>query len=211
MYACRVGSNCCASSPNFGVWVVKNLLLAFLAISLTVPASAQSIGEWVAQPALPSLIVAFEHHRGGSTIVERVAPGESVENWTMMVTNQRFAGLIAGGATIDDWLANFRAGLSGACPGFREHPMRRIVVSGRPAIELRLDCPLNPATNLPETFFWRVIAGRADLHVTQMAFRRVPSARDEETAQAFLAGVSLCTRADQSALCATARQTPEAH
>lgn len=189
---------------------MKWLLFALLAATVTAPANAQSVGEWVAQPDLSGLTVAFEHHQDGSTIVERVALGESVGNWTMMVTNQRFAGLIAGGATIDDWLANFRAGLSGGCPGFREHPVHRIVASGRPALELRLDCPRNPATNLPETFFLRAIAGRADLHITQMAFRRVPSASDEAAAQAFLAGVSLCTRTDRSALCTAAQQTPEA-
>jgi hypothetical protein len=56
---------------------------------------------------------------------------------------------------------------------------------------MRVDCPLNPATGLPETFFAKAVPGAADMHVAQVAFRRVPSAQDATWAERYLAGVTL--------------------
>lgn len=184
--------------------------LAPLALAISAPGFAQAAPEWVAQGALPDLVVAFEQRDRGSTIVERVAPGETVERWTVMVTNQRFAGLIARGATLDDWLGNFLGGLETGCPDYRSSDPRRFTLSGQPSVEMRLDCPRNPATGLPETFFLRAIAGRADLHVAQVAFRRRPSAADVAYAQAHLASVSYCQRIGASAACIAAASSPEA-
>ena len=184
--------------------------MACLALALAAPVAAQDAAEWVAQGPLPDLVVAFEQRDRGSTIVERIPPGETVQQWSVMATNQRFAGLIGRGASLDDWLGNFLGGLDAGCPGFRAATPRRFTVSGRPALELRLDCPRNPATNLPETFFLRAIAGRADLHVAQVAFRRRPTEADVAYAQTHLASVAYCQRNGASPACIAAASSPEA-
>lgn len=185
---------------------MKRVLLA-LAVLIAVPTQAQA-REWVAQGALPGLAVAFEQRAGGSTIVERIPPGETVERWTRMATNQRFAGLMSG-ATLANWRDNFANQLRGGCPGATMSE-RQLTVSGRPALELRVDCPLNPATRLPETFFLRAIAGRSDLHVAQIAFRHRPSAAEVTYAQTHLATVAYCETAGASRACLAAANTPEA-
>ena len=148
--------------------------------------------EWIGQAALPELVVGFQRAAEGSLIVERIPPGESVEQWTKMVTTQRFAGVISRGGSLEEWHGIVAGGLARDCPGSRSSEPARITIGGRPAIEFRGDCPLNPGTGQPETYFMRAIAGPADLHVAQVAFRRVPTAADAEWARAHLATVTLC-------------------
>lgn len=177
-------------------WLIVSLLAAAGSA-----AWAAAPTEWVGQARLPGLVIAFHRAEGGSMIVERVPPGETYERWTRMVTNQRFAGVIARGGTLSEWRGHFLEGLGTGCPGFKAGDPVRVDVVGRPALEFRVDCPRNPATGLPETFFIRAIAGRADLHVAQVAFRHVPTAAEAEWARQHLATVTLCTRRIASPIC----------
>ena len=170
-------------------------------------AAAAPPAEWVGQGPLPGLVIAYHLAGEGSLIVERVLRGETIERWTRMATNQRFAGEIAAGGTVDRWHAGYVQNLSVACPGFRASVPARLRIEGRPAIELRGDCPRNPETGRPETFFLRAIAGRTDLHLAQVAFRSVPTAAEAAWARRHLATVTLCTRAIASPIC---RAGPEA-
>ena len=163
--------------------------------------------EWVGQAPLPGLEIVHQLAGNGSLIVERVPPGETIMRWTRMVTNQRFAGEIAAGGTLDQWHRGYMIGLRQACPGFRASGPARLQIEGRPAIQLRGDCPRNPATGRPETFFLRAIAGRADLHLAQVAFRNVPSAAETAWALEHVASVTLCTPRVASPIC---RAGPEA-
>jgi len=185
----------------FKAWPVV-VLAAFATAGEAAPPA-----EWVGQAALPDLVIGFQRAEGGSMIVERIPPGETVQRWTRMVTNQRFAGVIARGGTVAEWHGHFMGGLIGGCPGYRAAEPARLRIEGRDAIEFRVDCPRNPATGLPETFLLRAIAGRADLHVAQVAFRYVPSVAESRWARDHLASVTLCTRVVTSPLC---RAGPEA-
>ena len=148
--------------------------------------------EWIGQAALPDLVVGFQRAAEGSLIVERIPPGETVERWSRMVTTQRFAGVIARGGSLEEWHDYMAGALARDCQRSRSSEPARLTVAGRPAIEFRGDCPLNPATGQPETYFIRAIEGPADLHVAQVAFRHVPSAAEAEWARAHLASVTLC-------------------
>ena len=142
--------------------------------------------EMLAMPAAPGFIVGYEVEREGNAIVEQVPTGETVKDWTRMITMQRFAG-VAGRTDADGFLQLMLDGLERACPG-------ATVAYRRPAgstAQIRIDCPLNPATGLPETFFAKSLPGAADMHVAQVAFRRVPSAEDAAWAEDYLAGVTL--------------------
>jgi hypothetical protein len=187
---------------------MSKIWLALLSASLgATAAQAAPPAEWVGQAALPTLVIGFQRAEGGSMIVERIPPGEAVENWTRMVLNQRFAGVIARGGTVEEWRGHFMGGLANSCPGARASGLNTLQIEGRDAIEFRVDCPRNPATGRPETFLLRAIAGRADLHVTQVAFRHVPSAAEARWARDHLASVTLCTRTVPTPVC---RAGPEA-
>jgi len=177
----------------------KSWLPALLILSATA-APAAPPAEWVGQGPLPGLVIVHQLAGDGSLIVERVPPGETVERWTRMVTNQRFAGQLAGG-TLDQWVVNYLAGMGRDCPGYRVTPRTRLQIEGRPAVEFRLDCPRNPATGLPETFFMRAIGSGDVLHLAHVAFRSVPSAAEAAWARQHLATVTLCNRRIASSVC----------
>lgn len=180
-------------------------LPALLALSATAALAAPP-AEWVGQAALPDLVIGHRLSDGRSMIVERIPPGETVERWSSMVTNQRFAGALAGG-TLDQWRAGYLGRLGEGCPGYRAGAPARLRIEGREAFDLRFDCPQNPATGLPETFFLRAIGSGDTLHLAQVAFRHVPSADEAKWARDQLASVTLCTRASRSPVC---RAGPEA-
>ena len=142
--------------------------------------------ETLARPPITGFITGYQVARNGSSIQEQVPAGENVEQWTRMVTSQRFAG-VATRTNADGFLQLMLDGLSAACPGARTTYRRPV---GR-AAQMRIDCPLNPKTGLPETFFAKAIPGSADMHVAQVAFRRVPTAKDVSWAESYLAGVTV--------------------
>ena len=182
------------------IMIGKRIGCGLLAL-MAAPAAAQPPAEWVGQAPLPDLVIGYQQAAGGSMIVERIPPRETVERWSRMVTNQRFAGVAARGVTLDQWSAIFLNGLGTDCPGFHGGVTARPTVSGQPAIDIRIDCPRNPATGEPETFLLRAIAGRTDLHVAQIAFRHLPSAAETEWALSHLASVTLCTRESEAGVC----------
>ena len=183
--------------------------LLIIAAGVPAGASAQASREWVAQGSLPGLVVGYEQHNAQQSIVERVPAGETVDRWTRMVTNQRFAGLMTPPRTIEDWMRSFQAGMNGGCPGAR-FTRRNLATESRPAVELRVDCPINPATGLPESFFMRAIAGPHDLHVVQVAFRHVPTPADVRMAQSHLMSVHYCDSGMHDARCTAAQNSPGA-
>jgi len=142
--------------------------------------------ETLTRPPVPGFITGYQVAKNGSSIQEQVPAGENVEQWTRMVTTQRFAG-VATRTNADGFLQLMVDQLSGACPGARvpyRHP------SGHGA-QMRVDCPLNPKTGLPETFFVKALPGASDMHVAQVAFRRVPTTKDVSWAESYLAGVTV--------------------
>ena len=142
--------------------------------------------EILSRPPVPGFITGYQVTRDGNSIQEQVPKGENVEQWTRMVTTQRFAG-VATRTNADGFLQLMIDGLSAACPGARITYRRP---QGR-AAQMRVDCPLNPKTGLPETFFVKSMPGSADMHVAQVAFRRVPNSADAAWAEHYLAGVTI--------------------
>jgi hypothetical protein len=142
--------------------------------------------ELLVRPHVPGFVTGFEAEKNGNLIAEQVPAGESVEKWTRMVTTQRFAG-VARRTDGDGFLQLMLDGLQSACLGARLTYRRP---AGK-AAQMRVDCPRNPGTGLPETFFVKAIPGGSDMHVAQVAFRRVPSAQDVAWAERYLAGVTL--------------------
>jgi hypothetical protein len=169
-----------------------------LALSIAAQGAAP---EWIVQDPLPGFFVDFREEGSDGMIVEQVPDGESVERWTRMVTVQRFGGA-AQRLSPQALLGNMVDGLATSCRGARTSPIEAVMVTGRPAARFRADCPNNPVTGLPETFVALAIAGAADLHVVQVAFRRVPSAADSAWAARQIDSVVLCHGDDDAALCA---------
>ena len=166
------------------------LALAAL-IALTSPIAT----EWVAVPPEPGFVAVYRRETAKEGIEESVPKGESFNQWTRMITRQRFNVPM----TPRVFAGRMAAGMSGACPGIVISPL---TAGPREAfVEQRFDCPRNPQTGKPETTFLRAYAGAGAVHAVQFAFRSVPSAAQADWARQRLAGTALCRGASSSGLC----------
>ena len=175
-------------------WYVALALCGIAAGAAAAPA------EWSGRPAASGFVVGFDKANAEQAIVERIPAGETVERWTRMLTSQRFVGR-ARDPGPRQLLVNMQELMIGACPGGSTSEIVMMTVSGRPAARMRSDCPLNPQTGLPESYFIVAFAGTKDLFAEQVAFRRVPSAADLSFASKDLQQVRWCTAASMETAC----------
>lgn len=174
---------------------MRRTVFALLAILLTAaapPGTGPDAGDgYLVSSPLPGFMIGFSDGNARGAIIEQVPQDETVDKWTRMVTTQRFSG-VAERAKPLDYLGIIARALPQSCPGGRTSAPHEMTVSGRPAAEMRADCPSNPETHLPETFVMLAIAGPRDMHVKQVAFRYVPSPEDMTWAETYLSSVGFC-------------------
>jgi hypothetical protein len=175
-----------------------------LAVSsaLLVLGAAPAAADQISSPALPGFVVGHEAANDEQAIREEVPAGETVQAWTRMVTTQRFGGA-ATRVTPVDFLANMVTNLQGACPGASNSRVITGTRGGRPTAQMRAFCPLFSRTGQPEAFIILAIAGAEDLHVKQVAFRRVPTAADIAWGEGVLAAVEYCATGNGGGDCAS--------
>jgi hypothetical protein len=175
--------------------------MAVLALALSAPALAQSTAhERLEGPTLPEYVVGFDGANAEQAIREEVPRGENVQRWTRMVTTQWLAGL-SSRITAADFARLMVRDFPRACPAGRVSAVQELTVSGRPAAQVRADCPLLRSTNRPETFIMLIVSGEQDLLVRQVAFRSVPTAEDIDWADAVLGGTVWCKVGDDEPPC----------
>lgn len=152
----------------------------------------------VVAPELERFVVGYEVANPRGAIREEVPEGESVKQWTRMVTTQRFAGL-ASLTTPANYVANIGRSVERACPGAKVGAIRSLTIAGPPggraAVRLTVDCPILAETGLRETFVMEATAGTFDMLVKQVAFRGSHTADDIAWANAFLDGLTYCAGA----------------
>ena len=173
--------------------------LAF-ALSWIATGAAAAPAEWSGRPAANGFVVGFDKANAEQSIVERIPAGETVERWSRMLTSQRFVGR-ARDPGPQGLLANIEGLLANSCPAGSTTEIVAMTVSGRPAARMRSDCPRNPQTGLPETFFIVAFAGTSDLFVEQVAVRRVPTDADVAFATTDLQQVRLCIAGTREKAC----------
>ncbi|MGH6658251.1 MAG: hypothetical protein ACREBM_01215, partial [Sphingomicrobium sp.] len=156
---------------------MRAITFGLVSACLASPLSASAASEWSGRTPAAGFVTGFEKANAEQSILERIPKGESVQKWTRMLTSQRFIGRGRSPGP-EQLLANIQGLLANSCPGAGTSPIVAMTVSGRPAARMRADCPLNPTTGLPETFFIIAFAGTTDLFAEQVAFRRVPSVSD---------------------------------
>jgi hypothetical protein len=139
----------------------------------------------VSLPAETGLVVAHQEREGRGILVELVPEGETVENYSRMVTLQTAPD--TGNIPEDAFLREFGERYGAACPntGVTEVPFGSDGASG-----LRLDCPRHPATDRMETVFVRVMDLGRDLAIVQITMRFFPMPSDGAWARDYLGRVS---------------------
>jgi len=164
--------------------------LALLAVSALAGASPAA-AERIAPQSLPGFVLGYEAGNDEQSIREEVPAGETVQEWTRMVTTQWFAGA-AERLTPTEFFEVITRNLMAGCPGAKTSAPVTSSRESRAAAQMRADCPRVAQTGKPETFVILAIAGDRDLHVKQVAFRRVPTAADLQWADEVLGAVAVC-------------------
>jgi hypothetical protein len=144
--------------------------------------------------------VGFSAPHGNGSIAEYVPVGQTVDDWSEMLTVQYWRH-----ATVDP--ATFLQGVAGRyanhCPGtgVDKAGIHTGPVNGYVASMMLLRCPNNPATGKPDTTAFRVIKGNDALYSVQYAWPSVPSDEKIKYAMQYLAQVIVCDPRTQDHPC----------
>ncbi len=160
-------------------------LLAFASV-MALPTEDRVIA-----PDLDRWVIGYEAHNATQAIREEVPEGESVKDWSRMVTTQRFGGLAAL-TTAENYLGTITRSVERACPGAQIGAVRQLSLNGRSAVRVTIDCPVLAQTGKRETFLLEATGGTFDMLVKQVAFRGPHSAADIAWANGFLDALVYC-------------------
>ena len=179
-------------SIGFGRMTGLRTILAMLAaLAGLLLGASPAAAERLVSPALPGFVVGHEAANEQQSLREEVPSGETVQDWTRMVTTQRFGGA-ASRLTPTGFLEVITRNLMAACPGAQASRVLTGTRGGHPSAQIRAFCPLLAQSGKPEAFIMLAITGDSDLHVKQVAFRRVPTDDDIQWGEEVLAAVAFC-------------------
>jgi len=168
-------------------------LLLALALAPAVPArlTAQPMtGETLLVGVPPGYKVDFQSKQPHMLMTEMVPEGQSVKDWTEMLTTQIFYGERA--PTAEAMQARMRDAWLGACKEGTVAPIAKGDEHGYPVTVWMSTCPRNSATGKPEHTWFKAIRGNDSLYVVQKAFRFEPSREQVVEWMQFLRRVAVC-------------------
>jgi len=123
-------------------------------------------------------------------ITEMVSEGESVDDWSTMITVEIF--LSEKNTTPKQYQDTLTERWFGACENSETYPVADGAENGYNFVLWQLYCPLNSATQKPELTYLKAIQGNDSFYLVQVAFRHEPS--DEEVKQwiGYLKEIKVC-------------------
>jgi hypothetical protein len=164
-------------------------LIALAVMTAATAASAQLADENLLVAVPPGYKVGYRVERGNMVMNEMVPAGQTVENWTEMVTVQIFHGVKAPPEKFRDTL---RKNWVAACPGGSGADVTSATENGYPVLIWLLDCPKNPQSGKPEITWFKAIAGNDSFYLVQKAFKFEPDKAQLDRWMAYLKSVSVC-------------------
>jgi hypothetical protein len=177
-----------------------SLWIACLLIAVAPPATiaAPLQDENLLTPLPADFAVGYRASSGRIEITEYVPRGESVTDWSRLITVQIFHGL--GGGDPKRFATQMAGNWQSACPGADVVPLSAGTTNGYPSLLWRFSCPLNPETQKPENMWLKAVSGADSLYVVQYAYRQKLSPELQGPAADYLDTVSVCDtrRTDRS-------------
>jgi hypothetical protein len=167
----------------------KCLLIAGLAMLLAGPASGQMQNENLLVAVPDGYKIDFRDRNKEMLINEMVPVGETVNDWTEMVTVQIFYDLKV---TPESFQAQGREFWENSCPGSHYQPIANTVENGYPVLVWLQACPRNKQTGKPEHTWFKAIRGNDSFYVVQKAFKFEPSREQNTQWTQYLRKISVC-------------------
>lgn len=148
-------------------------LMGLVGLLLAEQAMAATGDEALLHKLPPGYEEGFRGKNGNMITIEYVLQGQTVENWSEMVTTQ----IIPGGHQVPpaEFLQGMKDGWSKSCPGSEVIPIREGQENGHPFAFWYFVCPRNPGTGKPEHTWMKAIQGDESFYVVQKAFKFAPT------------------------------------
>lgn len=172
------------------------------ASALLLPVAAQA-AEVLQQKTPQNFVKVFEQQdkQTGNTIKESiqefVPKGESVQNWSRMITLQKFNTPIPP----EKFAATMIAGWQRTCAKNEVSKLISETQNGYPTAQWTMLCGNNPETGKPEFASIKIILGKQNIYVAQHAYRAIPTKQQIDAAAAYLNSVKLCDTSDKAHSC----------
>lgn len=148
--------------------------------------------------------VGFENKQNNQLMTEMVPSGETVKDWTQMLTVQIFFNMKD--ATPEQFKQRLQKMWADACEKAQSNPVAQTVERGYPMTVWIQYCPLNKATGKPEFTMLKAIQGSDSFYLVQKAFRFRPDKEQIEQWSRYLRTVYVCdTRVPDKACPPTAK------
>lgn len=165
-------------------------LLTTLSLSLAAPAASALENENLLVAIPKGYKIGYQKKAGNQAMTEMVPQGETVKDWTEMVTVQIFLNMR------DVTPAQYRARIEDlwgkACAGSEFADVKEGVERGYPTLTWFQKCPMNNATGKPELTWMKAIQGRDSFYLVQKAYKFEPSPAQKAEWGSYLDGVRVC-------------------
>ncbi len=145
----------------------------------------------------------FQDRKDNRLINEMVPEGQTVDNWTDMLTVQIFFGLK--NATPEAFRQRTEKLWSETCEGAQSSSVAQATERGYPMAVWIEFCPLNKQTGKPEFTLHKAIQGSDSFYVVQEAFRSKPDKAQIEQWSRYLRSVFVCDTRIADRACPTAK------
>lgn len=132
------------------------------------------------------MVLGHQQQSGAHGIQEFVPEGETVDNWSRMLTFNTSPTM-----PVAQFQSTINQLWAQACPKSNAIMIREGKESGYPFAFWMLTCEHNPATGKPEYTWLKALEGQETLFVTQFAFRYVPSEMELYNLTQWLAQVAI--------------------
>lgn len=134
-------------------------------------------------------VVAHQGQSPRGRIVEFVPNGQTVDNWTDMVTVQVFP---RQKASSQEFATHMRTTWQKTCGPFSVRDQSALPINGYPSNRWLATCDLNPKTRQPESAAMVSIRGTEALYVVQVATKAKPEPDWTARTKAYLDTVLVC-------------------
>jgi hypothetical protein len=144
--------------------------------------------------------VGFQNKSAREMISEMVPEGETVENWTEMVTVQIFFNLR--GVSPSQYRARVEKLWADSCPGSSFATVKQGIENLYPTETWSQKCPLNQQTGKPELTWFKGVRGSDSFYLVQKAYKFEPTAEQVKLWASFLDDVKVCDTRSPTQPCA---------
>jgi len=134
--------------------------------------------------------VDYQGKENNFVISEMVPEGESVNDWTTLITVEIFLG--EKNTTPEQYQQTLTERWFGACENSGTHPVADGAENGYNFILWQLYCPVNSSTQKPELTYLKAIQGNDSFYLVQVAFRYQPTEEDVTHWIEYLKKVQVC-------------------